>query len=65
MVMNISNDVIIYLPGSLWLGLLLYTIPVMLPFIIYKELYRLEVNINGATTVEALIEVLNAQDWNK
>ena len=32
---------------------------------IVAEADRLEVNINGATTVEALIEVLNAQDWNK
>ena len=32
---------------------------------IVAEADRLEVDINGATTVEALIEVLNAQDWNK
>lgn len=90
MVMNISNDVIIYLPGSLWLGLgvirginqynyeyssdnrffytkniyngiaglLLYTIPVMLPFIIYKELYRLEVNIRGIQKTEEYYRLL-------
>lgn len=32
---------------------------------IVAEANRLEVGINGAPTVEALIEVLNAQDWNK
>ena len=32
---------------------------------IVAEADRLEVDINAATTVEALIEVLNAQDWNK
>ena len=32
---------------------------------IVAEANRLEVDIQASTTVEALIEVLNAQDWNK
>ena len=32
---------------------------------IITESNRLEVEIQASTTVEALIEVLNAQDWNK
>jgi hypothetical protein len=32
---------------------------------IVAEADRLEVDINGATTVEALIEVLNAQNWGE
>ena len=32
---------------------------------IVAEADRLEVDINGATTVEALIEVLNAQNWSE
>ena len=32
---------------------------------IVAEADRLEVDIQASTTVEALIEVLNAQDWNK
>ena len=32
---------------------------------IVAEANRLEVGIKASTTVEALIEVLNAQDWNK
>jgi hypothetical protein len=32
---------------------------------IITESNRLEVGIQASTTVEALIEVLNAQDWNK
>lgn len=32
---------------------------------IITESNRLEVDIQASTTVEALIEVLNAQDWNK
>ena len=32
---------------------------------IVAEANRLEVGINGATTVEALIEVLNAQNWGE
>ena len=32
---------------------------------VVAEANRLEVGINSATTVEALIDVLNAQDWNK
>jgi hypothetical protein len=90
MVMNISKDVIIYLPGTLWLslgiirginqynyeyssdkpyfytknlyngiaGLLLYTIPVMLPFVLYKEMYRLEVNIRGIQKSEEYYRLL-------
>ena len=29
------------------LGIFLYTNPVLLPFILYKEMYRLEVNVRG------------------
>jgi hypothetical protein len=32
---------------------------------VVAEANRLEVGIKASTTVEALIEVLNAQDWNK
>ena len=32
---------------------------------IITEANRLEVDIQASTTVEALIDVLNAQDWNK
>lgn len=32
---------------------------------IVAEANRLEVDIQASTTVEALIDVLNAQDWNK
>ena len=32
---------------------------------VVAEANRLEVDIQASTTVEALIEVLNAQDWNK
>jgi hypothetical protein len=32
---------------------------------IITEANRLEVDINGASTVEALIEVLNAQNWSE
>ena len=32
---------------------------------IVAEANRLEIDIQASTTVEALIEVLNAQDWNK
>lgn len=32
---------------------------------VVAEANRLEIDIQASTTVEALIEVLNAQDWNK